>query len=132
MGWTYSKELKSPEDVKRRVTTDSSLKVLGSAWGDRRNDFDGERALWVAFEFNEKSERPGEQFVCLFLVAQHGGRDPAWAKAWGYKDLDESMGPYRNDCPAEILDLVEQKPSQYANHEWRAKVRQQNPQLALV
>ena len=41
---------------------------------------------------------------------------------WGYKDLDESMGPYYFSCPLKYLDLVPIE--QYGGHpEWRQSVR---------
>lgn len=40
----------------------------------------------------------------------------------GYKLMDESMGPYANDCPVEILDLLTPTKSEYAN-KWRARCR---------
>lgn len=37
---------------------------------------------------------------------------------FAYKDMDESMGPYKYDCPKSILDLLTPTESKYAN-EWR-------------
>ena len=37
---------------------------------------------------------------------------------FAYKGMDESMGPYRYDCPKGILDLLTPTESEYAN-EWR-------------
>lgn len=38
----------------------------------------------------------------------------------GYKDMDESMGPYQCECPERILKLLTPIDSEYAN-EWRRK-----------
>ena len=38
----------------------------------------------------------------------------------GYKDMEESMGPYECDCPALILDLLTPTDRDYALH-WRAR-----------
>lgn len=37
---------------------------------------------------------------------------------FAYKDMDESMGPYKYDCPKGILDLLTPTESEYANN-WR-------------
>ena len=44
---------------------------------------------------------------------------------FGYKDMDESMGPYNYDCPDRILDLLTKTDSESAN-EWREKCRESN------
>lgn len=130
MGWTFGRDLKSAEDVRARVTDPKEFggcyKVLAEAWGYDGVDPDGERALFVANEMTELTDRPGEQFISVFLVAPS-------KNGWGYKDMDESMGPYRNDVPAVVLDALTGKPSQYANMKWRAKARARHgAQLALA
>ena len=42
--------------------------------------------------------------------------------AWGYKCMDESMGPNESKCPASILALLTPTDSQWAN-EWRERCR---------
>ena len=39
---------------------------------------------------------------------------------FSYKDMDETCGPYKYDCPKSILDLLTPTESEYAN-EWRKK-----------
>lgn len=39
---------------------------------------------------------------------------------FAYKDMDETCGPYKYDCPKAILDLLSPTDSEYAN-EWRKK-----------
>lgn len=41
---------------------------------------------------------------------------------FGYKDLDETMGPYADDCPARVLDWLTPTDNATAN-EWRARCR---------
>ena len=49
---------------------------------------------------------------------------------FGYKDMDESMGPCEDECPARILDrLSDPAPNDYAV-EWRAKCRARLEQRA--
>ena len=37
---------------------------------------------------------------------------------FGYKDMDESCGPYKYDCPKSILDLLDPTDNEWANN-WR-------------
>lgn len=41
----------------------------------------------------------GTQYITLFLVKKHKG-------FWGYKEIDESMGPYYYKCPKKFIDKV--------------------------
>lgn len=41
---------------------------------------------------------------------------------WGYKDMDETMGPYKYDCPKGILDLLTPTDWEEAN-KWRELCR---------
>ena len=43
---------------------------------------------------------------------------------FSYKDMDETMGPYKYDCPKGILDLLTPTDNECANN-WRAKCREQ-------
>ena len=42
---------------------------------------------------------------------------------FSYKDMDESAGPYRYDCPKGILDLLTETDNEYAIN-WRNKCRE--------
>lgn len=42
---------------------------------------------------------------------------------FGYKDMDEVMGPFEYDCPQRIYDLLTPTDNEHAL-EWRAKVRE--------
>lgn len=60
----------------------------------------------------------GVVFACLYRMAgRAGSRD-----GWGYKDVDETMGPSRTDFPVAWLDLLSPIESPYAI-EWRQRVR---------
>lgn len=55
--------------------------------------------LWLLF--NHKVEPFGRFIVlCLLQGAKSRGYDPC---RWGYKDMDESSGPYYYDCPERLL-----------------------------
>lgn len=64
----------------------------------------------------------------LWMVMQHPGRPPFIALAllgygkrdgWGYKDMDESMGPNETDVPLKFLDMAPPNDP----YGWREKVR---------
>lgn len=66
------------------------------------------------------------RFIALYLIKgrdicnkRTGRYDP---DGWGYKDMDESAGPYYFNCPLAYLDMVPD-PGGHAT-EWRAKVRE--------
>lgn len=87
--------------------------------------------LWVVFE--RKPEAPTsrtigyangesreypipERFLALYLLDGSG-------EGWGYKDMDESMGPCETNCPQRLIDMVPD-PGSYATA-WRARVKAQ-------
>lgn len=76
--------------------------------------------LWSVIEYDyPTAPKLNTRFIALFLM-QSGGRD-----GWGYKDLEESMGPCEVDCPLRFLDMV--PPPDPAIHPyaagWRENVR---------
>jgi hypothetical protein len=43
-------------------------------------------------------------------------------KCWGYKDLEETMGPHKVNCPLSYLDMVPEPDNEFAR-DWRIDVR---------
>lgn len=83
--------------------------------------------LWAAVEhLTDKGDRikAGDRFIFLALM-QSGLPD----SGWGYKDLDESMGPCAVDCPLKILELAG-TPRTEGAAQWREQVRQQHRKKA--
>jgi hypothetical protein len=70
--------------------------------------------LWCVFE---SSRRPGEYFILLCLLSAQRGY------GWGYKDMDESMGPYYYTCPTSWFDKYQTTDA--AALEWRETCRHQ-------
>jgi hypothetical protein len=50
-------------------------------------------------------------------MAKHGGSYPYW----GYKDIDETMGPVELSCPESYLTMCTAPESDYA-YQWRQRV----------
>ncbi len=69
------------------------------------------------------AETNGTTWIGLDLMQGGGSRDPGW----GYKDLDETVGPTALDCPLSFLDRASE-PVHYAI-EWRQRVREHHAAL---
>ncbi len=68
-----------------------------------------------------------EPFIALFLLECHDG-------CWGYKDMDESSGPYYHSCPLKFLNQAPEPQSFNRNHagsgkSWREYVREHHAAL---
>ena len=82
-----------------RVQDDGSsegLKVLASSCP-------GNRVYYAATQVMTNG-RGGEIFAIVCLVRWNPRAKDGYI--FGYKDMDESMGPCETDCPASILDLL--------------------------
>lgn len=51
--------------------------------------------MWTVQE-----SKDGVRFICLYKIIGGRGQD------WGYKDIDESMGPYEETCPLSFFALA--------------------------
>jgi hypothetical protein len=73
--------------------------------------------LWTVIEYlrDTPSYPAGTRGILCFLMRAYRG------EGWGYKDMDESMGPSDESCPVKFLDMVPD-PGGYATA-WRARVR---------
>jgi len=54
--------------------------------------------------------------IGCFLLSGRGGE-------WGYKDMDEGMGPVEVSCPLTLLNKATEPPNEYARA-WRERVRE--------
>lgn len=67
------------------------------------------RHLWMVLKAKQ-----GNSFVILHRLS-------SYRNDWGYKPIDESMGPCYHDCPVSLLDQADQPTTEYATG-WRNKV----------
>ena len=67
------------------------------------------RHLWMLIQPNQ-----GSSFVCLFKLSSYGGD-------WGYKSIDESMGPCYWDCPVSLIQQAD-SPTTATATQWRKAV----------
>ncbi len=63
---------------------------------------------------NESADGDKSRFVCVYML-QNGGYE-----GWGYKDVDETMGPYQLTCPPKYFEIAGPTDSKTAQ-EWRDK-----------
>ena len=67
------------------------------------------RHLWMLIQ-----PKQGPSFICLFKLSSYGGD-------WGYKPIDESMGPVYWDCPASLIKQADPPTTENATA-WRTIV----------
>lgn len=86
--------------------------------------------LWVVFERMTSGESPSEpvgsdtssaakgpeRFIALYLLGSHRGY------GWGYKAIEEGMGPVEVDCPLRFITLSPVPNGTYSEG-WRERVR---------
>jgi hypothetical protein len=90
----------------------SGLRVLASACV-------GNRVYYAAVQAMENGR--GGEIVAAVCLVRWNPRSPTH-EHFGYKSMDESMGPCEADCPARILDLLSPTSIEYAL-DWRARCR---------
>jgi hypothetical protein len=79
------------------------------------------RAYYAAVEQVRIATGQREVWAAICLV-RYNPRDPE-GYIFGYKDMEESMGPYECDCPEPVLDLLRPTDREYAV-QWRARCRE--------
>jgi hypothetical protein len=129
MGWTYTHKnsyISSKEYIEKNCLT----------WTSDTHDYrvlDGGvknfRTYYGAVEKVAKDTGERTVFAVIFMlnfVKDHYN--------FGYKDMDETCGPYQADCPERILKLLTPTTSQYAQ-KWRddcwAKIKAKTPRKAV-
>ena len=109
MGWLFNSGCHTRQNIVDDLlgmysTNDWRVMAHGSTAYGRR--------LWMCVQHPESNR--GKSFILLCLLGVNDGY-------WGYKDVDESMGPYYYDCPAKVLKVADDATSKYAK-EWREGV----------
>jgi len=102
MGWYYGNTSRK-ELIAEITATSANVKTL--------RKFTSGNTLWTVQECAD-----GQRFIGCYLMV-NGGRE----SGWGYKPMDESMGPCELTCPLAFFDMVP-CPEGYAV-EWRVNVR---------
>jgi hypothetical protein len=111
MGWTFPYHTNTKKELIRDLTRDQSRD--GRVSRILKKSVRG-NVLYTLYEAGPEGDT--RKFIVIFLMGKHGG------DTWGYKDIDESMGPYEADCPVSYLDEADEPISDTAR-EWRETVR---------
>lgn len=113
MGWTY---LPKPANVKKFFID----QLEGGSGNVSRKVLEmkivGMKRLYAAVEHINKETQERSVFAVVILLNYLRNKNDPYN--FGYKDLDETCGPYERNCPASILALLTPTTSENAN-EWR-------------
>jgi hypothetical protein len=108
MGWTFTDGQKRAELIAERAQTREWAR---EKTGERVKDvvlahcFRGGRFSGTFYAVHERTVRDGgketerERWIEVTLMKCYGG-------SWGYKDMEETMGPCEISCPLGYLDMV--------------------------
>lgn len=112
MGWTYTHK-GNLTSVKSFFEDQFNFTKENGTYGKILDCKSTINTAYIAYETgnSEKSEVIG--IVCLL------NRRKEYYN-FGYKDMDESMGPNEDHCPVSILNLLSPTTNEWAN-EWRAR-----------
>lgn len=119
MGWLFMRDcgrFDGPraylDDQLTYVRDDHRLRVLRSALV----------AMRTYYAACERVTADGERSIFAVVCLVRYNRRAADGYMFGYKDMDEQMGPCEAACPAAILDLLTPTENAHAT-EWRARCR---------
>jgi len=110
MGWLFTQGA-SKTDVIRELTRDQSTDER--VYRTLRKCLRG-NTMYALVESGPVGET--RKWIGVFMLGSE--RD----FGWGYKDVDESMGPVQCDCPVSYLDEADEPVNEYAR-EWRETCR---------
>lgn len=115
MGWTFTYGQKRAELISERSETrewdqkdGTHVKDVVLAHCYRGGVFSG---VWYAVHERTRSKdakvTDSERWIEVTLMQCH--RYPDHGPSWGYKDMEESMGPCEVSCPLGYLDMVPER-----------------------
>jgi len=111
MGWTFLHD--APADPKQYL---DNLHTWEDAYGKRRPL---RSAMYGTTYYAAVEHRRPDNTVVVFAVVALTQR---YCGEWGYKHMDESMGPGESFCPLSILALLTPTDIEWANN-WRDRCR---------
>ena len=120
MGWLYMTSLDGHATPRAYLDHQFTYERPSHRSRVLRSSLVGMRTYYAAVEHIkvDTGEREVFALICLVRYKPHD-RD---GDVFGYKDLEESMGPCESDCPEAILDLLTPTTSQNAL-QWRQNCR---------
>ena len=119
MGWLYMQSLDGHKTPKAYLDNQLTFeRETGSKSRVLKSSVVKFRTYYAAVEIEREGTREVVAVVCMI---NYNTRDKE-GYIFGYKDMDETMGPYQTECPTSILDLLTPTTSEYAV-QWRANCR---------
>lgn len=124
MGWTFynAKHFKRDGVVDRKAELDN---LYTSYNAEKQIKHTVLKSAMVGTTYYAAVEVLSQKTRDVYAVVVLTSSDKAHGYNFGYKDIDETMGPCECKCPSSILNLLTVTNNQYAN-EWRNKCVQYN------
>jgi hypothetical protein len=121
MGWLYMTSLKGHSSPRQYLDAQFTYERADVRSNVLRSALVSMRVYYAAVEQVRIATGAREVWAAICLV-RYNPRDRE-GYIFGYKDMEESMGPYECDCPASILDMLTPTDAQHAL-QWRARCRE--------
>lgn len=121
MGWLFSTNWTRKSLVEHLINGNGVKTIKSCSVGNN---------LWCIHEFKDKEDKP-VRWACLYLIKGPAYGNPNDKYGWGYKDVDETMGPCEINFPYTWLSILTPIESEYAN-EWRARVKARGERIKLM
>lgn len=113
MGWLFSQGSTKSDVIQKLIKSEENE---ARRWETLTHSTRG-NVLWAVVELTYKEEQRSKRFIACYLLRSDKGY------GWGYKDMEESMGPNYYSCPLKYLEMVPE-----ANAAWREAVREHHRQ----
>jgi hypothetical protein len=119
MGWSFMSSMHSKAELIHYLTTTNVAPKMKTIAKCAKGN-----TLWTVHEYVEDSGcyKAGCRWIGCYLL----GVEKGW---WGYKDMDESMGPSELSCPVRFFDMVPCPSGEWAAP-WRERVKAYQARLA--
>lgn len=112
MGWTFyniDKNTKTKDECRKEINENKNFRVIKDA-------------MIGSVYYAAVAKIPG-MTVCSFAVVFLTRRKSSFGQVeFGYKAMEETVGPRESNCPTSILDLLTSTDNQWAR-EWRQRCR---------
>lgn len=129
MGWLFTYGQSKQELIEKRVRKEENENGI---WEYPEHALKG-KCLWKILYHTNKQTGESTKIICLDLIEAQYDKNSKGKKefyGYGYKDMDETMGPCYYDCPLSFLEKVPCPNSNYAPA-WRKKVIEYHAQSKM-
>ena len=112
MGWLYMQSLGGHSGPRQYLDAQFTYENNGTRAQVLRSSLIKMRTWYAALELFRPDQ--AREVVGVICLVRYNPRDRE-GYVFGYKDMDETMGPCEAECPAAILDLLTPTDDQHAN-----------------